>query len=551
MPLAPIPWLITDLTPEVIKALDGSIQTGVGRDGSRAPGLSVPTAPAFTVSKTDTGITAIITGANGAESYESSVNGVTWVSGLTVRGLTADTPYTIQVRGINVTGTGPASAPVSFTTNSAGSNAPMRVNLAANSIDPVSWQAVLGAEFDTVETFDHVADYNGGWGSSVIPDELPKLTNGAQSMWQRFTNDRVSVGVASNAGFQPSATDGEWVAFGNGARGKLVKSYTEASQQYLQFDKVSGKIVVGDVATGETSGATTATQYIPDWIRDHGESYTFKGGKSACINYNDFQNSIDGFGPSRWEIFLGNGETGKSGYQKIHVFFMLKFDEDFFSRYVNGDGVEQFSSVGTLKFMEIETGFTAIDYFGTPEERATVRDLPKHLRDYGTNITFINTKGGGGSTPQSLFFFESRLTAKLWSNGWGYEFERTDRIGSGANQPGDWADMYTSGQWMGVEMILDAGTVDNADGASPEMYIYDETGAEIHYVAPAINQAVVKHFDHRYNKIVFGGNRLGQGYGVSLSEYRSSRYYIDDVIVHSARIAPTYFQKLAEIKGPL
>jgi len=36
MPIAPSPWLITDLTPEVIKALDGSIQTGAGRAGSRS-----------------------------------------------------------------------------------------------------------------------------------------------------------------------------------------------------------------------------------------------------------------------------------------------------------------------------------------------------------------------------------------------------------------------------------------------------------------------------------------------------------------------------------
>ena len=119
MPLAPSPWLITGLTPQVIKALDGSIQTGAGRDGDRATGPALPTAPAFTVSKTDTTITAGITSAYGATSYEVSINGTAWVSGLTVSGLTAETPYPLQVRGINESGTGTASAVITVTTNAA------------------------------------------------------------------------------------------------------------------------------------------------------------------------------------------------------------------------------------------------------------------------------------------------------------------------------------------------------------------------------------------------------------------------------------------------
>jgi len=114
---APSPWLITDLTPEVIKARDGSIRTIAGqRDGSRPTG---PDAPSFTLSKTDTTITATITNAQGATSYESRVGSGAWVSGLTVSGLTAETAYSFQVRGINDDGTGAASDAVSETTNAA------------------------------------------------------------------------------------------------------------------------------------------------------------------------------------------------------------------------------------------------------------------------------------------------------------------------------------------------------------------------------------------------------------------------------------------------
>lgn len=80
--------------------------------------ISAPGAPSFTVNKTSTSITAVITDSAGATSYESSVDGVTWVAGLTVSGLTPETLYTFRVRGINSGGTGPATSQ-GVTTNAA------------------------------------------------------------------------------------------------------------------------------------------------------------------------------------------------------------------------------------------------------------------------------------------------------------------------------------------------------------------------------------------------------------------------------------------------
>lgn len=422
-----------------------------------------------------------------------------------------------------------------------GDNDPASLNQAANAIDPNSWQATLGAEFDLVETFDHIQDWRGGFGASVDQAMMPKLTTGATTdVWGRYTNDRISAGVDSNAGFQPAFNGGESVTFNTGVTANLWKTFTEGGTDYLQMDSVSGPINVGDTVTGDTSGATATVTDMPHWIADHGD-YTFQDGKSACINYNDFSNGIDGFGPSRLEVFLGNGQTGKSGYQKIHVFFMLKFGPNFFNQDGNGD----FNLVGTLKFMEVETGFTAVDHYGTTAEHATVVDKPKFRRDYGTNMTFINCTGGGTTLAKALFFDEHRYVARTESGGWGYEKEEKRRIGGTVGEAGDWSAMYLAGQWMGVEMILDCGTVDNADARSVEMYIYDENGVEQHHVAPATGQVALKHFDHRYNKIVMGGNRLCTGYG-NCPAGQDSRYYIDDFIVHSGRIAPTYFQKLAE-----
>jgi len=158
MPLAPIPWLITDLTPEVIKALDGSIQTGLGRDGSREPSLAAPAAPEFTVSKTDTTITAIITNPNGATSYEFSVDGATWVAGVIIVGLTAETPYSFRGRGINESGTGAASAVITVTTNAAYN--PVGVIFSENFDAQPDWTATM----HTTQKFQTVT------GGYILPD---------------------------------------------------------------------------------------------------------------------------------------------------------------------------------------------------------------------------------------------------------------------------------------------------------------------------------------------------------------------------------------------
>ena len=114
---APTQWKAADLTPAVIKASDGSIRTVTGqRDGSRPSG---PAAPEFTTSTTSTSITATITDGKGADSYESRVGSGSWNTGLSVSGLSIETAYTFQVRGIDENGTGPA-ANVSLTTDAGG-----------------------------------------------------------------------------------------------------------------------------------------------------------------------------------------------------------------------------------------------------------------------------------------------------------------------------------------------------------------------------------------------------------------------------------------------
>lgn len=70
-----------------------------------------------TTTKTATSITGVVTDGNGSTSYQIRVNGGTWQSGLTATGLTAETTYSVEWRGVNANGTGPATTPENVTTS--------------------------------------------------------------------------------------------------------------------------------------------------------------------------------------------------------------------------------------------------------------------------------------------------------------------------------------------------------------------------------------------------------------------------------------------------
>ena len=532
MPLAPSPWLITGLTPEVIKALDGSIQTGAGRDGSRAPGLALPAAPSFTVSKTATSVTAIITNANGATSYEFSVNGTTWVSGVTVSGLTAATPYDFRGRGINASGTGPSSAVVTVTTN-------------AGAVSNSAWQSVLETNFFRADSFDDTEDWNPIVAEDDLENPYPVKTNSQQSIWSRYTNDRNAWGLANIVGSVPI---GAQVTFSNGATTTVYRAFSEDGKYYICT--VGGNSLLASVQEGNTvslGGFSATISHIPKWIGDEHPTYRDRG-KSLCINYNNFNKGVDGFGPSRLAVYFGDG-TSNSGLQKVHLFFMMKFDPAFFAENLDGT----FRYAGIHKFFDVCSGFTEANNWGSPEERATVYTTFEILKEYGANYSIINTAGGGLSRANSIAFAENARMAELESNGfynrqWVNGIESRELRNSPPNNVTEIDEFTQNDKWFGAEFALDLGTVDQADG-SIELWLYDEHGNDAgHFVGPTSKRLV--HFDHKYNLITLGGNRICDGYGDCPVDAHS-RIYIDDFILHTDRIAPTYFQLLTDFEGPL
>jgi len=533
MPLAPSPWLITDLTPEVIKALDGSIQTGLGRDGSRAPGLALPAAPSFTVSKTATSVTAIITNANGATSYEFSVNGTTWVSGVTVSGLTAATPYDFRGRGINASGTGPSSAVVTVTTNAA---------VASNN----AWQEILESNFFRADSFDDTEDWHSAKVDNYLHTDLPVRTNGEPTMWGRWSGVGSAWALTNIVGTIP--INGR-VNFSVGGSGVIKRTHSEDGRLYICTEGLTTEAEsagVGD--TVSLDGFSATISYVPQFISNTHPTYRDRG-KSLCINYDNFNKGILGFGPSRLGVYFGDGSSA-SGMKKAHVFFMIQFDPEFYQE--NPDGTFPFLDVH--KLFDLCSGHVEANRWGEPEERALMLNTEGGLREYGPNFTIIGTGGGGLSWANRIYLQEEPYKTYLQPNtGW-YHYIRvysptkvlpltrpphTTLIQEPANR-----DI----KWFGIEVAVDLGTVGNSDG-SIELWVYNDKGVEQGYFDRRDTQRLAI-FDHKNNLMTLGGNRLCNGYDTCPIDGHS-RVYIDDVVISPSRIGPTYFQLLTDFEGPL
>ncbi|MBS4067202.1 MAG: hypothetical protein KGZ62_01210 [Sulfurimonas sp.] len=394
--------------------------------------------------------------------------------------------------------------------------------------------------FSVVETFDDLQDWDGNartgynYGTTYAPKEL----DGSASQWVYFTNDRITIEYTAPSG---TFVVGDTITgASSSATGKLEKLITDNGKTYLQLmTPLAGVFIAGETIRNQANVTAKFSAY-PKWIANHGSEYVWGGtGKSARINYYDFSGGIAGFGPSRLGLFLGDGVTGKSGFKKIHIFMMVKFQPGFFKQ--NADGT--FVTVGTLKFFDLCSGFTAADYWGTLSERAQLNPSSARLAqlqtEYGPNMSVINAKGGGLSYPRNLFFMESPFTGKMVTEGIDYYDMPTQDLINHTTNNTDISTYYLSGEWFGLEIASDIGTTGNAD-ATTDFWIYDKNGNEKgHFSATGENRLTF--FDHEYNKVTLGGNRICTGYG-TCPEGQDNRWYADDVIIHNDRIGPAYFK---------
>ena len=344
-------------------------------------------------------------------------------------------------------------------------------------------QSDLESEFDIVDTFDGLKNWRGATGVHYDSGTMPKKENDGASIWSYYSCD-------NNASIKD------------------------------------------------------------DWIKDHGDGYRLgSAGKSLCVNYNNrvggssFGNT--GYGPSRIGTYFGSGNS-TDGYQKIHIFFMVKFRPGFF----NMQAGTNIADVGVVEFIGVFTGFSSIETWGDPPERdSACSHTSRSLKDYGMQGTMIHLYGGTRYS-NTLFLRQSSWRAMdrvvCYDN---LEFDSRINL-TEAGFRATFESLYLNNKWIGIELIVDIGTPNNSN-ASTEVYLYDIKGTEIgHFKRNGYNQLFF--FDHKMNKITIGGNRYGavdnqQDEGDSLE----NRFYVDDFIVHQSRIGPTYFNIVRGLSAPV
>jgi hypothetical protein len=108
-------------------------------------------------------------------------------------------------------------------------------------------------------------------------------------------------------------------------------------------------------------------------------------------------------------------------------------------------------------------------------------------------------------------------------------------------------------EWVGIEYRIKMSAPHGTANGEHEIWIYDESGT---IIATDLETGVLNFndgntaLDHNWNKFVWGGNRKCPP--VYADEFGDlDTLYIDDVIINSGRIGPTYFTLVegSEAKG--
>ena len=424
-----------------------------------------------------------------------------------------------------------------------------------------SWQDELQSRFDVVDTFDELQDWTPGgqWFSGAGCDScasnsgLPKKIDGSGSIWGIWNNKGLSFEYTPQNG---NFAVGDLITGAtSGATATVRKVSNLDGRWYIQLtnnNQVSGSF---RFAAGETisSGTKAGTNLQwPLFIANHGPANTWRGtGKSLVLDLGDNNNTdplnpaMAGLGAQRLGTYFGDGISGRSGYKKVHAFFMMKVSPSFFNKCLNPGTsclAQGYDPVSVVKVFDLNSGFTAISKWGTSAERAEVSANPTtqaRLDEYGLNFSVLNFGGGGLSQSQNLFFAENNyVTAGASPNCSYLQTTSGRRLRSGTVL--DIESYVQGGEWFGIEIASDIGTKGNSDG-STDFWIYDGTGKEMgHFAVTGQNRLL--YFDHLYNKLVLGGNRLSSN---GKTGNLDSRWWIDDVIIHGSRIGTAYFRMLS------
>ncbi|EKD58722.1 MAG: hypothetical protein ACD_56C00061G0004 [uncultured bacterium] len=432
------------------------------------------------------------------------------------------------------------------------------------------WEAQLKSTFSSakvVETFDNLQDWtpggqfysSAGCDTCASNSTLPKNNDGSDSIWTIWNSKGMSFEYTPGNGI---FARGDVITGSiSGATDTIERIWELDGKSYIQITSTDGVQQVSNFVAGEniSSGSKTGTNIQwPLFIADHGPSHNWRGtGKSLMMdlgdnNASDLNPAIEGIGAQRLGTYFGDGITGKSGFKKAHVFFMIKLGPEFFNDCITPDGqclAGGYDTVGAfLKMFELNSGFVEISKWGTAEDLVLVDPAaPSYYRldEYGLNFSVFNFYGGGASHTNDLYFTKNIHVASEWQNPGLYTYLQTQAsvpVRNGTTL--DIENYFENNEWFAVEMAQDLGTKDLADGTT-DFWIYDQNGVEKGHYASTENHLNV--FDHYYNKFVMGGNR---GSLHDMIGGLDTRWWVDDIVINDSRIGPTYFSTLASFQGP-
>jgi len=420
-----------------------------------------------------------------------------------------------------------------------------------------TWQETLQGKFDIVETFDELQDWTPGgqWYSSAGCSTcasnftLPKKIDGSKSIWGLWNNKGLSFQYTPGSG---TFAIGDVITGGtSGTTATVRRVWNLDGNWYIQLTNDNSVQGISEFAAGEhvSSGSKTGTNLQwPLFVANHGPAHTWQGtGKSLVMDIGDNDNTnasnptMAGLGAQRLATFFGDGVSGKSGYKKIYAFFMMKVSSTFFNNCLtpgNGCVAGGYDPVQVVKLFDLDSGFTSVSQWGTSSEKIQVSAADNIINEYGLNFSIFNFMGGGSSYANNLFLSENTYIPTGTTPNYTYSQTVSNRPLRSNNM--DVNSYISSGDWFGVEVASDIGTLGNKDG-STDFWIYDKNGVEKGHFSVAGENRLLN-FDHLYNKFVLGGNRRSVS---AATGGLDSRWWIDDVIINGSRIGTTYFQLLA------
>lgn len=340
------------------------------------------------------------------------------------------------------------------------------------------WQALLEERFDVVSTFDDLND----WGPTVTSRYVD-----IQRYPEAFPRKTIGGGTSI------------WQFYSDGE--KDIKSHEHS-------------------------------------IKSHAPENLWRGeGKSMSIDYRNGEDGIS-YGPSRMGFKLPakpekgwKGNSPSDGYDEVYVFYMTKWFSDFFKHDASGS----ITYHRFLKTLYISSGFKTVRHWGTDTEHQWVEDKgggPQVLEMYGLNAQIYNYHHQSNEVEA----IKNTVLTTDSDNYYRYSSSNVSYSGASVAAP------IKENEWFGIEIRVKKSHPHGTDTGEFEVWIYNTKGevTSHHLDSKVVNfKDGNTPFDHRWNKFVWGGNRLAE------SDFGPiDHFYIDDVIIHGKRIGPDYFKLL-------